>query len=50
MAVAQWVVLGLNVVAAGLASYFYNDGRDHQLTLVLRAAAVIGAVGTDLSF
>ena len=50
MAAAQWAVLSLTVVAAGLASYLYNDGRDHHTRLVLRAGVVIGLVGSALFF
>jgi hypothetical protein len=47
MAVVQWVVLSLTLVTAGLASYLYNDGRDHHIKLV-HASIVIGLVGTAL--
>lgn len=47
---AQWAVTCSVMLAAGLASYFYNDGRDRHLESVLRAAAVIGAIGTGLFF
>jgi hypothetical protein len=50
VAVAQWVVTFLTASAAGLSTYLYNDGRDRSLALVLRAAAVIGVVGTVLFF
>ncbi len=50
MAAAQWAVLLLTVLAAGLASYLYNDGRDHHIRLVLQAGVVIGLVGTALFF
>lgn len=48
MEAAQWAVLSLTALAAGLVSYFYNDGRDHHARLVLRADVVIGLVGTAL--
>jgi hypothetical protein len=48
--VAQSVVLGLTVVAAGMATFFFNDGRDNQLKRTTLAAAVIGATGTVLFF
>jgi len=50
MAAVQWAVLLSTVVTAGVASYLYNDGRDHHIRLVLRASVVIGFVGTALFF
>lgn len=49
MLVAQWLVLGCTVIAAGVASFLYNDGRDRYLGAVVTACAVIGAVGIGLS-
>jgi len=48
MAVAQWIVLALTVVATAVATYLHNDGHDRALKPVLVAVAVIGAVGTGL--
>lgn len=45
----QWLVLGCTVIAAGVASYLYNDGRDRYLGAVVTALAVIGAVGIGLN-
>jgi hypothetical protein len=48
MAAVQWVALLLTAMAAGLASYLYNDGRDDHIRLVLQAGVATGMVGTAL--
>lgn len=50
MVAVQWLVVALSAVAAGLASFFYNDGRDHHLKLTLQAGAVIAFTGTALFY
>ena len=50
MGAVQWLVIALTAVAAALASFFYNDGRDHHLKLTLQAGAVIAFTGMVLFY
>lgn len=48
MAAAQFGVLLLTVLAAGVVSFMYNDGHGTHVKTALQVAAAIGIVGTGL--